>query len=61
MTSWVIIELSTDKALFETWNPKLVHALNTEKYKAVPILKYLGDLNRKIRENENQNIRTKAS
>lgn len=33
----------------ETFNPKLVAALNTVKYEAVPILDYLCALNRKLR------------
>ena len=50
MASWVIVEKSTGKAVLETFNPKVLSALNTEKYEAVEIGKYLGNLNRSIRE-----------
>lgn len=46
--SWVIIELSTNKVLFETWSVKLVNAINTAKYKAVPILEYLVAFNKSV-------------
>lgn len=35
--SWVIREKATGKVLFETFNPKVVKALNTAKYEAVEI------------------------
>lgn len=44
--SWVIREKTTGKVLFETFDRKKVEALNTEKYEAVPILEYLGSLNK---------------
>jgi hypothetical protein len=44
-TSWIIREKSTGKVMFETYNPKLVAALNTNKYEAVPILEYLVSIN----------------
>lgn len=48
--SWVIVNMATGEALFETFNPDLVSKINTEKYRAVPILEYLHSINRKIRE-----------
>lgn len=45
--SWVICEIATGKAIFETYNPKIVEILNTKRYKAVPILEYLCSLNKK--------------
>jgi hypothetical protein len=48
--SWVICRKGSTVALFETFNPAIVAKLNTEKYVAVPILRYLQDLNRRIRE-----------
>ncbi|QDP45941.1 MAG: hypothetical protein Unbinned3818contig1000_12 [Prokaryotic dsDNA virus sp.] len=47
--SWVIVRLSDNEAVCELTNYKNVLKLNTEKYKAVPVLKYLGELNRKIK------------
>lgn len=44
--SWVIREIANGRVLFETFNPKLVAALNTTRYEAVPILAYLQSLNR---------------
>lgn len=43
--SWVIREKSTGKVLFETFDKKKVDALNTTKYEAVAIGKYLAGLN----------------
>ncbi len=45
--SWVIREIETGRVLFETFNRKLVTALNTAKYEAVPIQPYLASLNNK--------------
>ena len=44
--SWVIRDKTTKEVLFETFNPKCVEMLNTEKYEAVPILEYLVSLNK---------------
>ena len=49
--SWVIREKASKRVLFETFNPKLVQQVNTVRYEVVPILEYLGELNRKIRAN----------
>ena len=43
--SWVIVELETNRVIFETYNAHLVDTLNTARYKAVPILEYLESLN----------------
>jgi hypothetical protein len=45
----VVRNKRTREVLFETFNPKLVAALNTEKYEAVPILEYLVAFNRSVR------------
>lgn len=46
--SWVIVELSTGKAVFETFNETLATKhLNTVQFKAVPILEWLQSLNKK--------------
>jgi hypothetical protein len=44
--SWVFVERATGKAVMETFNPKLVAKLNTEKYRAVPIGEYLAGFNK---------------
>lgn len=43
--SWIVRHKDTKAVLFETFNPKLVAALNTAKYEAVPIGEYLGSIN----------------
>lgn len=48
--SWVIVDRSTNAAVLEIYQESLLPHLDTEKYKAVPILQYLENLNRKIRE-----------
>ena len=50
IASWVIIDLLTDKAVLETFDIRVASAINTEKYKAVPILEYLQNLNRQIKQ-----------
>lgn len=50
-TSWVIREKWSGKVLFETFDSCKVASLNTAKYEAVPILDYLGSLNRSIKAN----------
>lgn len=48
--SWVIVNKETNEAMFETYDKNKVNALNTSKYKAVPILEYLQGINKKIKE-----------
>lgn len=48
-SSWVIVELESGRALFETFNENLLPSLNTQKYKAVPIHEYLCKLNESIK------------
>jgi hypothetical protein len=47
--SWVIRNKMTKQVVMETFEPAHVAALNTAKYEAVPILAYLGELNRAVR------------
>lgn len=47
--SWVIKDKTNGAVLFETFNPQVVERLNTKRYEAVPILQYLQELNREIR------------
>ena len=43
--SWVIVEIATGKAVMETFNERLVKALNVDRYKAVRAHEYLASLN----------------
>lgn len=43
--SWVIRETASKRVICETYNAKAVEALNTRRYEAVPIQKYLASLN----------------
>lgn len=43
--SWVLRNKETKEVIAETFNPRLVERLNTEKYEAVPIGQYLGEIN----------------
>lgn len=54
--SWVIVNKETGEAMFETYNQNLLHIINTEKYEIMPILKYLGALNRKIQNKEQSSV-----
>jgi hypothetical protein len=51
-TSWVIRRKGDKGALFETFNPKIVAALNTANYEAVPIEEYLQEFNRTVKARE---------
>lgn len=50
--SWVIVNIETDDAVFETFDAAKVAALNTVKYKAVPILEWLQHLSRKYKSQD---------
>lgn len=43
--SWVIVEKTTGRAVFETFNFKLTLRVNREKYDVLPIYQYLCSLN----------------
>lgn len=45
VASWVIRDKATQSVILETFNPKVVAALNIAKYEAVPIGEYLGSIN----------------
>jgi predicted aldo/keto reductase-like oxidoreductase len=53
--SYVIINKETQKAVCEIFDPKILKHLNTEKYEAIQIMKYLCDLNEKIK-NEREGL-----
>ena len=39
--SWMIVNKLTGESVIELFNPDIVAKINTDKYKAVPILDYL--------------------
>ena len=47
--SWVICYKDTKIPIFETFNEKVLAALNTKKYIAIPIYEYLTNLNKTIK------------
>ena len=49
----VIINKETGKAVAELRNPALVDKLNTDKYKAIPILEYLQSINKEHKRKDN--------
>lgn len=49
-SSWIIKEKATGKVLFETWNPQIPKKLNKKKYVSQPILEYLGNFNKSVKE-----------
>lgn len=46
--SWVIREIDTQKPVLETYDPRVVVAMNTSKYEAWPIAAHLASYNRKV-------------
>jgi hypothetical protein len=47
--SWVIIRLSDNSPIFETFSESVALAVNQSKYKSVPILQYLVNFNKGIK------------
>lgn len=47
--SWVLRDKETKAAVMETFDPEVVERLNTDKYEAVPIGQYLGEINGKAK------------
>jgi hypothetical protein len=48
--SWILRNKATKEVVCETFDARKVAALNLAKYEAVPILAYLQEINRSIRE-----------
>lgn len=44
--SWVVVSLATGKPVLETFSRKVASNINTGKYWVVPILEYLGSINK---------------
>ena len=49
MSSWVIVEKATNKAIFETFSKKVANAINRRNYEVMPILAYLQSFNKGIK------------
>lgn len=47
--SWVIRDKATKTVVCETFSRAAIAALNVDRYEAVPILQYLGEMNAQIR------------
>jgi hypothetical protein len=45
--SWVIVDKQTGRAVLETFSARVVAAINTASYRAVPIGQWLASLNRR--------------
>lgn len=43
--SWVVRDKQSGKVILETYEKRVVDALNTERYEAVPIIEHLASLN----------------
>lgn len=56
--SWVIKEIATGKVIMETFERKVVEALNKDRYQGVPILDHLAGINAVLRAEESQHVRT---
>lgn len=48
--SWVIRNKATQAVICETFESRMVKLLNPTKYEAVPILQYLQEHNRAVKE-----------
>lgn len=47
--SYIIVESSTGRAIFETFSPTLAARVNTARYRVMAAGDYLGELNRRLR------------
>lgn len=48
MTSWIIVDKATGKAVLETYSFKVASAVNRERYTVESALQYLYRVNREI-------------
>ena len=51
--SWVIVDKTNRKAIFETFSYDLTNKINKAKYEAVPILEYLQNFNKSLKQSNN--------
>jgi hypothetical protein len=47
--SWVIVDKTNNKAVFETFCYEFADTINKTKYEAVPILEYLQNFNKGLK------------
>lgn len=52
--SWIIRDKETGQVLFETFSKNVASAINNKNYEAVPILKYLQELNSTINDKKGE-------
>lgn len=57
-TSWVIVRKSDGAPIMETFNASVVAKVNAAAYEAVPIARYLGELNARIRGEAIEEVKT---
>lgn len=50
--SWVIVEIATGRAVLETYSKQVKDAINLEKYRVTPVMKYLQDFNKSIKDDQ---------
>ena len=46
--SWVIVDKTSNKAIYETFSYEFANMINKAKYEAVPILEYLQNFNKRL-------------
>lgn len=47
--SYVIVDKRTGQSVCEIWQKSVADKINTDKYRAVPIMEYLQQINRDIK------------
>ena len=47
--SWVIVDKTNNKAMFETFSYDFANMINKAKYEAVPVLEYLQNFNKRLK------------
>tara|TARA_R110000868_G_scaffold109331_3_gene297491 strand:+ start:2306 stop:2470 length:165 start_codon:yes stop_codon:yes gene_type:complete len=52
--SYIIVDKTTEKAVAELYDKKLIELINTDKYKVVKTYEYLCALNKKTKLTANQ-------
>jgi cation transport regulator ChaC len=48
--SWVIVDKTNNKAICETYSYEFAHMINKAKYEAIPILEYLQNFNKRLKQ-----------
>lgn len=47
--TWIVVNKTDAKPVAEIFSKRIADKINREKYQVVPVLDYLSDLNRKIK------------